>query len=358
MMRACCFGRAEDQRRDCVQEGARQDHQEGNRFHQRAELCGELAIEHRPLGAPVKRRDAYRWAEGRGERWFVFSGGRPRPAGPFLQTETAVGDQQHGAPHREPQQPVAQQQARAEPKGKGVLFGDRPVFGQQLESAAAERIQPRAHEFVVEIVHQNARHGVRTQQQQPAKVGGRGAAGRHGDGEDQGAAKQRVGQRECRKAVEMRLPVDAPPALGIVPGHELRRDHAERSAQQGDHRDQRRSPEPAKEIRSLGDARGKDDLLRLVSEVAGRGRVYKRRRHHDGENADHRVVVQDDEGCVAIGVLQRAAHKDAVGGGRAEDHQAQDQQEHVKHPGPQPVAEFEQEDGTKHTVTPDACGYG
>jgi hypothetical protein len=268
------------------------------------------------------------------------AGARSAGAGAFGEGESPIAETEDQRADAQPQQAVPEQHPLPAERER-VLVGHGPVFGHQAEGAGAEGVDEGGDGLVVEVLGEDFGDAVAGEQQQAADEAGGGAAGEHGDGEDDGAAEERVGNGEHEDALPVRRGHDGAPALGVVPGHDGGEQNAGRDAEKGDDGDGGRPEEPAEQVVALANRRGEQELVGVVGKLPAGGRVDERRSHHQRKDAHDGVEILDDEGSVAEGVFQAGAQGDLVGGGGGEHERADDEEEHPQHHAAEPEAQFE-----------------
>ena len=150
------------------------------------------------------------------------------------------------------------------------------------------------------------------EQKESANKGHDIVSSEQGDGEENGGDEEGVGNGKNEQAFEVSAPEDRAPAFGVHPGHIFGKQDADGNAGHWNDGDQRGTEEAAEDEIAALDGRGKNNLKRVVAEIAGSGGIHKRGDHQEGEQADDGVIIFDDERGVVEGVGEGVADDNMV----------------------------------------------
>ena len=121
-----------------------------------------------------------------------LEGGRRAP-----ETEERVGEPRESECRGRPEDPVCQQEP-AQRNGTGVLLGDRPVPGHDLERGRAERIEHGHDGLVADLARQRLGNGPRDQEDDALGVDGEGAPRQPPDREEDGREDEDAGDTRTK----------------------------------------------------------------------------------------------------------------------------------------------------------------
>ncbi|WP_434417335.1 hypothetical protein [Nannocystis pusilla] len=266
------------------------------------------------------------------------------PARGRLHAEHAVGDEQDEGADADPQQAVQQQRA-VHRQEQAVLLGDGPVAVDQVGGVEAERVEQRGQLLLLDVADEAVGDGVADEEDDALDVDGDEAAGQHADGEEQGADEQPGRDDVDEHRPDVGAGRGDADLVGVDPRHVRADPQAERAAGEHQDGDDVGAEEAAEHERRLAQARGEQQLVGLVLEVAQHRGAGDRRgedgahqgEHHDGGAHQPRRVVQH----LAAG----AAEADDLGRHGEEAEQRQREREHVGDRPPQVVAHLEGGEG-------------
>ena len=324
-------GTAEDQRH--LEGGARQ--QLGQSAGEAVGGCRQRAGRNRP-----GRRGRL---VGEGAQLVGLAGLRSTDRGPVQQP--GRGQDEEG--DSRPQQAIAQQH----PVQRGqqrILLGHGPVFGDQAEGGAAERLGPGGHAFPLGLVADH-RLGDQVQDEDPdhADIGGHHRPGDRGQGEEQGRGQQQTRQGQHQIGIDIVTRPEGPEGFRIDPRHQGADQIAQADTGETQGHGGERPEEPAVQIVEFGHTGGVDQR------AEPRGRVPHHHIRHNGRGGQHEEDGEDQmglgqgEGRVLVNIAP-ATQADVVAGDRAEGQQAEDEGDDPEGRLAQLVAELEGGDLCKH----------